>query len=118
MLPPMERTKPCKPQFERRSATRYKLQLPVIFHWEDGEPHTDGGFTYDVSLDGVLVQSKTCPSLGAAIWVEVLLPPSGTQRLGLRIQCSGTVTRVLNNSGAMAFGVEGDFDAAHLSSGV
>ena len=37
----------------RRTAVRYKLQLPVIFHWNEGGECTGGGFTSDVALDGV-----------------------------------------------------------------
>lgn len=112
----MDPSKPRKLILERRSAARYKLQLPVIFHWEGSEAHIDGGFTYDVALDGVLIRSKTCPPIGTKVLVEVLLPSSDEQGLGLRIQCLGKVTRVRNDHGVMTFGVEGNFDDSHLNS--
>jgi hypothetical protein len=43
---------------ERRATVRYKLRLPVIFHWNDGNEHTGGGFTNDVALDGALIFSS------------------------------------------------------------
>lgn len=100
---------------ERRSATRYKLQLPVIFHWNDSQAHTEGGFTYDVAQDGVLIRSKICPPVGSAVRVEVLLPAVNPGSVGMRVQCIGEVTRVINQEGVMSFGVEGDFDDAHLT---
>jgi len=77
--------------------------------------HTEGGFTCDVALDGVLIRSKVCPSLGSDVRVEVLLPSPDRNGVGLRIQCIGKVTRLVNQGGVMSFGVEGDFDDAHLT---
>ena len=57
----------------RRSAVRYKLQLPVIFHWNEGGECTGGGFTSDVALDGALINSSTCPPVGTDVLIEVLL---------------------------------------------
>ena len=54
-----------KPPLQRRTAVRYKLRLPVIFHWNDGFEHTSGGFTSDVSLEGALILSKESPPVGA-----------------------------------------------------
>lgn len=113
----MRRTaaKQAHPNLERRSAARYKLQLPVIFHWNDTEPHTEGGFTCDVALDGVLIRSKVCPPVGSTVRVEVLLPSVDADGVGMRVQCIGQVTRVIDQEGMTSFGVEGDFDDAHLT---
>ena len=105
------------PEFGRnqRSAVRYKLQLPVIFHWnEDGE-HTEGGFTSDVALDGALINSSKCPPVGSDVWIEILIlsPVRGGQEM--RIQCDGIVTRVVSHEGGMSFAVRGDFDDDHLN---
>ena len=94
---------------------RYKLQLPVIFHWnEDGE-RTEGGFTADVALDGALINSSKCPPVGSDVLIEVLLlsPVSGGQEM--RIECVGKVTRVMEQGGFVSFGVRGDFDDDHLT---
>ncbi len=41
---------------------RYKLQLPVIFRWNDGAEQTEGGFTSDVAVDGALIlKSRDAP---------------------------------------------------------
>jgi hypothetical protein len=100
---------------ERRSFARYKLQLPVIFHWNDGQSHTEGGFTFDVAQNGVLIRSKVCPPVGSTIRVEVLVPSVDLCGVGIRVQCVGQVTRVTDQGDMMSFGVEGDFDDAHLT---
>jgi hypothetical protein len=99
---------------QRRSAVRYQLQLPVIFHWNDGVEHTEGGFTCDVALDGALIRSAVSPPVGAKVQVEVLLMTAGQSSIGVRVQCSGTVTRVSDLNGMPAFGVQGVFDDDNL----
>jgi hypothetical protein len=46
---------------QRRAAIRYKLQLPVIFHWNDGREHTEGDLTSDVAMDGALILCSGVP---------------------------------------------------------
>jgi PilZ domain len=100
---------------QRRTAVRYKLQLPVIFHWNDGTEHTAGGFTSDVALDGALILSSKCPPIGSEVRIEVLLPSPDQSAEELRIECTGTVTRILEQQGCKAFGVHGIFDDDHLT---
>jgi len=57
---------------QHRRAIRYKLKLPVLFHWNDGAEHVAGGFTSDVALDGVLILSSTCPPIGCEVRIEIL----------------------------------------------
>jgi hypothetical protein len=94
---------------QRRSAVRYPLQLPVIFNWQEGETHTGGGFTSDVSLDGALIQSAVCPPMGSELSIEILVPCPDEFREQLRILCSGKVTRVARYFGGYSFGVKGCF---------
>jgi len=100
---------------QRRSAVRYRLQLPVIFHWNDGTPHTEGGFTSDVALDGALILSSKCPPVGTQVRIEVLLQSPDQSGEELKIECIGRVTRVLEQQGCRAFGVHGIFDDAQLT---
>jgi hypothetical protein len=105
-----------EPSLQRRSAVRYKLRLPVIFHWNDGTEHTEGGFTNDVSLDGALIFSAHCPPYGTAIRIELLIPSPDESGEDLRIECIGKVTRVAQQTGC--FGVQGMFDDDHLTRNV
>ena len=96
---------------ERRSAVRYRLHLPVIFHWNDGGEFTEGGFTYDVALDGALIYSTRCPPIGCDVRIEVLIPSPDQSGEQLRIQCVGKVTRAFVREGNRScFGVRGFFD--------
>jgi PilZ domain len=100
---------------ERRTAMRYKLRLPVIFHWNDGTEQTDGGFTTDVALDGALILSSRCPPVGADVRIEVLIPSLGQNAEEIRIECVGTVTRVAQQPGSGYFGVRGMFNDNQLT---
>jgi hypothetical protein len=102
-------------KLQRRAAVRYKLQLPVIFHWNDGTRHTAGGFTTDVALDGALILSSECPPIGSDVRIEVLIPSPDQSGVELRIECVGKVTRALDQPGLRAFGVHGIFDDDHLT---
>jgi len=95
---------------QRRSAVRYKLCLPVIFHWYDGGEHTEGGFTSDVALDGAFIRSKRVPPAGSEVRMEVLIPSPYEGGDEVRIHCTGKVTRVVCEKGLAGFGVFGDFD--------
>jgi PilZ domain-containing protein len=100
---------------QRRAAIRYKLHLPVLFHWNDGREHTEGGFTSDVALDGALILCSKCPPVGTEVRIEILLPSPDLSGEELRIECTGTVTRVVDQPRTKAFGVYGIFDDDHLT---
>jgi hypothetical protein len=102
-----------EPILQRPAAVRYKLRLPVIFHWNDGTEHTEGGFTCHVALDGALIFSSKCPPVGSDIRIEVLLLAPDQSGEGLRIECIGKVARVEEHEGC--FGVHGMFDDEHLT---
>jgi len=94
---------------------RYKLRLPVIFHWNDGADHTEGGFTNDVALDGALIVSSKCPPLGSEVRIEVLVPAPNPTEEEIRIECVGKVTRVREARGGAWFGVHGLFSDDQLT---
>jgi hypothetical protein len=104
-----------KPQFQRRTAVRYKLRLPVIFHWNDGVEHTSGGFTSDVALDGALILSRESPPVGSRVRVEILLPSPEKENEELRICCSGRVIHSSVRAGYSAFGFHGLFQDDQLT---
>jgi len=94
---------------------RYKLRLPVIFHWNDGEDRTEGGFTCDVSVDGALIFSSRCPPVGAEVRIEVLVPSPDQSPEELRVECIGKVKRVWEQAGSAYFGVHGTFNDDQLT---
>jgi hypothetical protein len=99
---------------QRRSAVRYNLRLPVIFHWNDGTEHTEGGFTSDIALDGALILSSRCPPVGSKIRIEVLLPSPYESGGEVWIECAGIVSRVADDRGRSSFGVQGYFNDDQL----
>jgi len=105
----MGRTQVLDDTLQRRAAVRYKLRLPVIFHWNDGIEHTSGGFTSEVALNGALIVSRECPPVGSDVRLEVLLPSPEADNEELRIDCSGTVVHTCTRSGYSAFGFHGTF---------
>jgi hypothetical protein len=94
---------------------RYRLRLPVIFHWNDGNERTEGGFTCDVAVDGALILSGRCPPVGADVRIEVLLPLPDQSAEDVRIECVGKVMRVWEQSGSVYFGVHGLFNDDQLT---
>ena len=94
---------------------RYRLRLPVLFHWEDGREHTEGGFTSDIALDGALILSSKCPPVGTDVRIEVLIPSPGHSAEEIRIECIGKVTRVWEQPGSAYFGVHGMFNDDQLT---
>ena len=98
------------PISQRRAAVRYQLRFPVIFHWNDGVDHTEGGFTRDVARDGAFIVSSQCPPVGSDVRIEVLVPSLDAPFRELRVECMGKVTRVEAGFGYKGFGVRGQFD--------
>lgn len=101
---------------QRRAAVRYKLCLPVIFHWNDGEERTGAGFTSDLALDGALIRSNALPPVGSEVHLEVLFPSPEAENEGLCIGCSGKVVHQLQIAGVSAFGFHGMFQDDQLMS--
>ena len=99
----------------RKSPARYNLRLPVIFHWNDGIEHTEGGFTRDVGIDGALILCTHCPPLGSTIKVEVLVPSPNQDNEELWIGGVGKVTGITGGTGCAVFGVRGVFDEIHAA---
>lgn len=94
---------------------RYNLRLPVIFRWNDGTDHTEGGFTRDVALDGVFIVSSKWPPIGSEVRIEVLFPSPNEPSGELRVECTGKVTRLETSLRCTGFGVQGRFDDKHLT---
>lgn len=94
----------------RRSAVRFRCQLPVIFSWQAEGQHSGAGFTCEVALDGAFIQSAVSPPVGCDISVEILVPSPNEIGKQLRVQCTGRVNHVVRQSGGYSFGVTGFFN--------
>jgi hypothetical protein len=100
---------------QRRSGVRYELRLPVIFHWNDGAEHTEGGFTSNIAINGALIRSAKCPAVGSAVHIEILLRSPDENVDELRIQCDAKVAHIVNQNGFTCFGVAWGLNDAHIT---
>jgi hypothetical protein len=94
--------------YEKRAVPRYRLNLPVLVRWDQGGTHTCGGFTRDVSTNGVFVLCSEELPLAATVQIEILLPSSG-QVPGTALKSTGRVVRNYGESEAAGFAIEGQF---------
>jgi hypothetical protein len=78
-----------------RKYARYRLEVPVIFSWEDAQEtrREQVGLTRDLSIGGAFVFALSPPPLGASIKLRVFPAPSG-QALPVRMFGNGQVVRV------------------------
>lgn len=103
---------------ERRKASRYRLRLPVLFSWTQGEQfHTEGGFTRDVSANGLFVTSSVAPPARAAIKLELILPAIG-QTAENAMRATGSVVRRFASSQPRGFAIAADFGIGDKQSGL
>ncbi len=102
---------------ERRRTARYVLRVPVLFTWLNRQPKQAGGFTRDVSARGVYILCRgDCPSTGAPVKLQVMLPPMDAEARGVKLQSEGRVVRAHGQGEESGFAVMADF-ATHSSIG-
>ena len=109
LLPVTERTN------LRIGAMRYLLRLPAIFRWHEGTERTGAGFTFDVAVDGAIIQSSTRPPIGCEIYIEVLIPSPVVRRDYLHLKCSGKVSGWTESDGCSLFSITGLFEYDSLN---
>jgi hypothetical protein len=94
-----------KPLEEKRVAPRYRLHLAVLFKCFNDETHTEGGFTRDMSANGLFVISTVAPPLRTTLELELLFPASG-QIPGIAVAATGRVVRISAHGEGHGFAVE------------
>ena len=85
---------------ERRRSARFEVHVPVIFGWidESGTQQREGGFTRDVSEDGVFAWCEgECPPCGSAIRIALLLPGIEPTSKAWRMKSTGHVVRTIDD---------------------
>ena len=101
---------------ERRSIPRYRLQLPVILKWWDGEGlHVKAGFTRDVSVNGLRVMCADAPAVATPLEVQLLLPAlNDSANTPIEIQSSGRVVRRLGVAEGFGIAITAQLDLGQL----
>lgn len=82
---------------EQRRAPRYETRVPVIFKWLDnsGTVRLEGGFTRDISRQGICVWCEgQCAPCHAEITIALLFQGIGSHPQPWRIRSTGRVLRV------------------------
>ena len=93
---------------ERRRVVRFRLNAPAIFRWKDqsGTKQEEMGRTLDISTSGIFVTCQTALPVGAAVSLEIHVPPLERNTLQqLRLEATGRIVRLVEagpNSGFAA----------------
>lgn len=85
---------------EHRRSPRFGVHVPVMFDWvdESGTRQRGGGFTRDISENGVFAWCEwDCPSCHTHIRITLLLPGIERTSKAWRIESSGYVVRLVDN---------------------
>jgi PilZ domain len=100
---------------EQRKATRYKVRLPVLFKWSEanGVGLQGGGFTRDISTDGLFVCCDRFPPLKTVLSMEILLSFGGAPSSSLLLTGQGEVVRIEGREKQTGFATETHFDLNH-----
>ena len=93
---------------EKRVVPRYRLNLPILVRWHNGETYTCGGFTRDVSTKGVFVLCSEKLPLNTTVEIEILLPTSG-KIPGRALKSTGRVVRTYDENEGEGIALEGQF---------
>jgi hypothetical protein len=96
---------------ERRKSVRFQLPVPVVLKWNDerGVAEHGGGFSRDISSQGIFVHCSTFPPEGAEVTIEVALPPLQAGFQGLQLRACGRVVRVESIGETCGMAVVADF---------
>ena len=97
---------------EQRKAIRYQVRAPVLFRWTDvdGVGLQGGGFSRDISTDGLFVCCGRLPPLKTALSIEVLLSVAQAPGPGLWLRGQGEVVRVEGRENQPGFAAKAHLD--------
>lgn len=81
---------------DRRKSLRFRLQLPVVARWTDGEGKVQygAGFSRDICARGVFILSSERPAIGAMVSINVQLPYVRADFKEWQLRSVGSVVRV------------------------
>jgi hypothetical protein len=83
-------------QMEMRKETRFRLDAPALFSWENAqrEQVQGEGITRDISLLGAFIVTPLCPPVDVPVHVEVVLPSLTGLKPVIRVSGPARVLRV------------------------
>jgi len=91
---------------ERRNASRYRLQVPVVFSWCEGEKlNWAAGFTRDVSVKGLFVTASITLPVKTELKLEMVLPALSGEMRENTIRTPGRVVRTSGPTEGRGFAI-------------
>ena len=112
-IPPMSRTvadAQDSPWIERRTRNRFRLVLPVVFHWSDGTEHSAVGYCRNIGLGGMFIVTGDCPPVDIEIEIDVVVPAFDPAPKEILFRHTGRVIRIQACEDLLGFAVAGQFE--------
>jgi PilZ domain len=98
------------PWIERRTRSRFRLVLPVVFHWSDGTECSGVGYCRNIGLGGVFIVASNCPPVDTEIRLDVVVPAFVPEPKEILICHTGRVVRTQAFENLLGFAVAGHFE--------
>jgi len=95
---------------ERRTRNRFRLVLPVVFHWNDGTERSEVGYCRNIGLAGVFIVAGNCPPVDTEIRIDVVVPAFYPEPKEIRFHHHGRVVRIQTDEDLVGFAVAGHFE--------
>jgi hypothetical protein len=97
------------PWIERRARNRFRLVLPVVFHWNDGTERSGVGYCRNIGLGGLLIIASSCPPVDTELRIDVVVPAFDPEPKEILFHHTGQVVRINAEEDLFAFAVAGQF---------
>lgn len=98
------------PWIERRARNRFRLVLPVVFHWNDGTERSGVGYCRNIGLGGLFIVASSSPPVDTELRIDVVVPAFDPEPKEILFHHTGQVVRIHAEEDLFAFAVAGQFE--------
>jgi len=98
------------PWLDRRTCSRFRLVLPVVFHWSDGTERSGVGYCRNIGLGGFFIVASDCPPVDTEIRIDVVVPAFDPEPKEILFRHTGRVVRIQASEDLLGFAVAGQFE--------
>lgn len=98
------------PWIERRARNRFRLVLPVVFHWNDGAERSGVGYCRNIGLAGLFIVASSCPPVDTELRIDVVVPAFDPEPKEILFHHTGQVVRIQAGKDLLGFAVAGQFE--------
>jgi hypothetical protein len=103
------------PWIERRTRSRFRLVLPVVFHWIEGTERSGVGYCRNIGLGGVFIVAGNCPPVDTEVRIDVVVPTFDPEPKEILFRHSGRAVRIQAYEDLVGFAVAGEFERDNVS---